>query len=150
MLRINSKRLFSILLATILTFLLALKFYNPLLYFLTIPLRETILSGLDVPLITTSALGEQFRISFKIALFVSLLFAILFTTKEIIISFISGVLIAYILVRFFIFKWFIIINVSEKEKWFTMEDYIGYFILFMCCIGVIFSSIIYTKKRKGI
>ena len=148
MARVSSKKLFLILSVAIVVFFTTLQFYNSIVYFLATPLTEAISDGVDIPLMTTYALGEKFRTSFKIALFISLISVMLFADKRIMISFIVGVVTAYILVRFVMFKWLILFSVWTDKKMFSMEDYIGYFILFMIFTGAVFSGVAYKQKRS--
>ncbi len=148
MARISSQKLFLILLVAIVVFFVSLQFYNSIIYFFVMPLTEAISDGVDIPLMTTYALGEKLRTSFKIALFISLISVMLFTDKRIMISFIVGVVTAYILVGFVMFKWLILFSVWTDKKMFSMEDYIGYFILFMIFTGAVFSGVAYKQKRS--
>ncbi len=86
MAKMNSKKRFLIILVAITMFVVSFQFYNQISYFLAVPITKAMSSGIDVPIGTTRMLGEDFRISFKIALFMSLISVILFMNNQILLQ----------------------------------------------------------------
>ncbi len=139
---INAKRVMIIFVVAIGVFYISLQSYRPLLHFLMLPLTESIASGVHVPLAEATALGENFRIAFKLASFTTAVAVILLISIGIGFSFIIGLCISYVMVRYGLF------DLWNNDATFSMEKYVNHLMLFMLFVGAVFSGIFY-KIKKG-
>ena len=146
--KVKYQKSFLIVSMVLIVFFSTFHFYNVIVSFLIMPLNDAIAGGIDLPLTETSRLGERFRIAFKVALFMSFISGIFFLNKRTIISFMMGILLSYMIVKFLIFKEFIFFSIWSDRIIFSIEDYISYFIVFMIFLGLIVSSIVYKTKKE--
>ena len=140
--KINAKRVMIIFVVAIGVFYISLQSYELLLHFLMLPISESIANGVHVPLSEATALGENFRIAFKIASFTTVIVAIWLISIRIGVSFIIGLCISYVMVRYGLF------DLWNNDATFSMEKYVNHLMLFMLFVGAIFSAIFY-KIKKG-
>ena len=133
--KINAKRVMIIFVVAIGVFYISLQSYGLLLHFLMRPISESIASGVHVPLVETTALGENFRIASKLALLATVTAVILLINIRIGFSFIVGLGIAYLMVRYGLF------DLWNNDATFSMEKYVNHLMVFMLFVGAVFSGI---------
>jgi len=139
--KINAQKVIFIAILTIGVFYVSLRFYEPILQFMMVPISEAIARGSNVPLMEATALGERFRIALKIALYISSIFIVIIVYKRIAIFFVVGGFVAYSCVLYGVF------DVWNNGTVFSMEKYVNHLLIFMIFTGIILSVIL--RKIAG-